>query len=67
MGTALLGAALTTFPAWPAGAAAGQAAATAGSYSIVVLTQDNPTMAYGITTIETIARAINHDLRAAAG
>jgi beta-lactamase class A len=38
-----------------------------GSYSIVVLTQDNPTMAYGITTIETIARAINHDLRAAAG
>jgi beta-lactamase class A len=35
-----------------------------GSYSIVVLTQDNPTMAYGITTIETIARAVNHDLHA---
>jgi beta-lactamase class A len=35
-----------------------------GNYSIVVLTQDNPTMAYGITTIETIARVINHDLRA---
>jgi beta-lactamase class A len=34
-----------------------------GSYSIVVLTQDNPTMAYGIATIETIAQAINHDLR----
>lgn len=33
-----------------------------GGYSIVVLTQDNPTMAYGITTIEAIARAINHDL-----
>jgi len=34
-----------------------------GSYSIVVLTQDNPTMAYGITTIEKIAEAINRDLR----
>jgi len=33
-----------------------------GSYSIVVLTQDNPAMAYGIATIETIAQAINHDL-----
>jgi beta-lactamase class A len=38
-----------------------------GNYSIVVLTQDNPTMAYGITTIELIAEAINHDLHAAAG
>jgi hypothetical protein len=37
-----------------------------GSYSIVVLTQDNPTMAYGIATIETIAQAINHDLHPAA-
>ena len=35
-----------------------------GGYSIVVLTQDNPTMAYGITTIETIARVINRDLHA---
>jgi beta-lactamase class A len=34
------------------------------SYNIVVLTQDNPTMAYGITTIEKIATAINHDLHA---
>ena len=32
------------------------------SYSIVVLTQDNPTMAYGVATIEAIAQAINHDL-----
>jgi beta-lactamase class A len=34
-----------------------------GNYSIVVLTQNNPTMAYGITTIERIAKAINHDLK----
>jgi beta-lactamase class A len=33
-----------------------------GGYSIVVLTQDNPTEAYGIHTIETIATAIHHDL-----
>ncbi len=33
-----------------------------GGYSIVVLTQDNPDMTYGITTIETIARAVNRDL-----
>jgi hypothetical protein len=37
-----------------------------GGYSIVVLTEDNPTMAYGIDTIEAIARAINHDLNPAA-
>jgi len=37
-----------------------------GGYSIVVLTQDNPTMAYGIDTIEAIATAINHDLNPAA-
>jgi hypothetical protein len=33
-----------------------------GGYSIVVLTQDNPTMTYGIDTIEAIAEAINRDL-----
>jgi beta-lactamase class A len=33
-----------------------------GGYSIVVLTQDNPTMTYGIDTIEAIANAINRDL-----
>lgn len=33
-----------------------------GGYSIVVLTQNNATMAYGVTTVEAIARAINHDL-----
>ena len=33
-----------------------------GGYSIVVLTQDNPTMTYGIDTIEAIANVINPDL-----
>ena len=33
-----------------------------GAYSIVVLTQDNPSMAYGIATIQAIARVINRDL-----
>jgi beta-lactamase class A len=33
-----------------------------GGYSIVVLTQDNSTMTYGVRTIEAIARAINRDL-----
>jgi beta-lactamase class A len=33
-----------------------------GWYTIVVLTQDNPTMSYGVTTIENIARVIHRDL-----
>jgi beta-lactamase class A len=33
-----------------------------GGYSIVVLTQDNPSMSYGIDTIEAIAEAVNRDL-----
>ena len=33
-----------------------------GWYSIVVLSMDNPTMAYGITTVQDIARVIHHDL-----
>jgi beta-lactamase class A len=33
-----------------------------GGYSIVVLTQDNPSMPYGIDTIEAIAKEINRDL-----
>jgi beta-lactamase class A len=37
-----------------------------GWYSIVVLTQDNSTMAYGVATIEAIARAVHHDLNPAA-
>ena len=31
-------------------------------YSIVVLSMDNPTMSYGITTVEAIARVIHRDL-----
>jgi len=37
-----------------------------GGYSIVVLTQDNPTMTYGIDTIEAIAKVVNRDLNPAA-
>jgi beta-lactamase class A len=37
-----------------------------GGYSIVVLTQDNPSMTYGVRTIEAIAKVINHDLNPAA-
>ena len=37
-----------------------------GGYSIVVLTQNNPSMAYGVSTIEAIARVINRDLNAGA-
>jgi beta-lactamase class A len=33
-----------------------------GGYIIVVLTQDNPTMTYGIATVEAVAKVINHDL-----
>jgi hypothetical protein len=33
-----------------------------GGYSIVVLTQNNPSMAYGIRTTEAIARVIHRDL-----
>jgi beta-lactamase class A len=31
-------------------------------YTIVVLTQDNPTMGYGVDTVERIAEAVNRDL-----
>jgi hypothetical protein len=37
-----------------------------GGYSIVVLTQNNPTMRYGIDTIQAIAKVINRDLNPAA-
>jgi len=33
-----------------------------GWYTIAVLTQDNPTMTYGVTTIQNIARVIHRDL-----
>ena len=33
-----------------------------GWYTIVVLSQDNPTMSYGITTVEAIAKVIHRDL-----
>jgi len=35
-----------------------------GGYSIVVLTEDNPTMTYGIDTIQALARVIHRDLNA---
>ena len=31
-------------------------------YSIVILTDDNPTFGYGVATVGAVARAINHDL-----
>jgi beta-lactamase class A len=37
-----------------------------GGYIVVVLTQDNPAMAYGVASIEAIARAVNRDLNPAA-
>lgn len=33
-----------------------------GWYTIVVLTQDNPTMTYGVNTIQNIARVVHRDL-----
>jgi beta-lactamase class A len=38
-----------------------------GGYSIVILTQDNPTMAYGIATVEAVARVVNRQLNPGAG
>ncbi|MFF4649280.1 serine hydrolase [Streptomyces sp. NPDC001380] len=35
---------------------------TGPGYRLVVLTQDNGTMGYGVTTIERIARVVHHDL-----
>jgi beta-lactamase class A len=35
-----------------------------GTYAIVVLCQDNPTMAYGITTVERVSRVVHRDLNA---
>jgi Beta-lactamase enzyme family len=37
-----------------------------GDYSLAILTRDNPTMSYGVHTVETIARVINRGLAAAA-
>jgi beta-lactamase class A len=37
-----------------------------GDYSVAILTRDNPTMPYGVHTVETIARVINRGLAAAA-
>jgi hypothetical protein len=39
----------------------------AGWYGIVVLSMDNPSMPYGISTVEAIARAVHRDLNPAVG
>jgi hypothetical protein len=63
---------LLTRPA-DAGASVRQVAAAApicrstSHPALVVLTQDNPSMPYGITTVEAIARVINRDLNPGAG
>jgi beta-lactamase class A len=44
----------------------GDFAGPGGDYSVAILTRDNPTMPYGVHTVETIARAINRGLAAAA-
>jgi hypothetical protein len=36
------------------------------NYSIVVLSEDNPTMSYGVRAVEDLARVINHGLNPAA-
>lgn len=36
------------------------------SYSLVVLSENNPSMSYGVTTVESVAKVINHALNPAA-
>jgi hypothetical protein len=35
---------------------------SSGWYNIVVLSMDNPTMSYGVTTIANIAKVVHHDI-----
>jgi hypothetical protein len=46
----------TVTPASPGGQGEGR------EYCLVVLTQDNPTMAYGVKTVSEVARVVNRDL-----
>jgi hypothetical protein len=33
-----------------------------GDYSIAILTRNNPTMSYGVTTVQAVASVVNRDL-----
>lgn len=44
----------------------GSFSSTTSTYAIVVLSQDNPTMAYGVSTVERVARVIHRDLNSGA-
>jgi hypothetical protein len=45
---------------------AGRPPGPGGGYGIAVLTENNPSMAYGVATVEAIAGVVNRDLNAGA-